>query len=62
MEGIGRRITVQAGIGKNLRPYLKKLPKAKQAGGVDQVVGYLHSKREALSSNPSIAKTKNKKM
>jgi hypothetical protein len=39
-----------------MRFYLKKYPIQKRAGGMVQVVKSLPSKREALSSNPSMAK------
>jgi hypothetical protein len=50
LEVIGR-IVVQASLGKNLRPYLKRA-KAKRGGGMPQVVEHLPSKLETLSSNP----------
>jgi hypothetical protein len=50
-----KRITVQADLGINTRPYLKN-NKTKRAGGVTQVVEYLPSKCKVLSSNPSTKK------
>jgi phosphotransferase system HPr-like phosphotransfer protein len=49
VEGVNRRITVQASLGINARPYWN----------VAQVVEYLTGKFKALSSNPSTSK-KNK--
>jgi hypothetical protein len=43
---------VQVSLGKNIRPY------SKRAGGVTQVVEYLHRKCEALNFNPSTEKKK----
>jgi hypothetical protein len=39
-----------------VRTYLKKTQHKKRAGGVAQVVDHLHSKYEAMSSNPSTEK------
>jgi hypothetical protein len=50
LRGIKRRIVAQASLGKNSKPYLKK-----RLGVVIQVVKYLPSKLEALSSNSSTA-------
>jgi hypothetical protein len=36
---------------------ISKIPNTKRAGGMDEVVEHLPSKHEALSSDPSIAKT-----
>jgi CRISPR/Cas system CMR-associated protein Cmr5 small subunit len=38
-----------------MRPYLKKHPTLKRAGGMVQVVEFLSTKHEALISNPSKA-------
>jgi hypothetical protein len=46
---VNRRIVIQAGPRKNLRP---------RAGGMIQVKDHLPSKCEALNSNPSTAKSK----
>jgi hypothetical protein len=44
-------------LGKNTRLYLKKITKnEKRTGEVAQVVGYLPSKPEVLSSNPNTFK------
>jgi hypothetical protein len=55
---IKRRITIQLSLDLNLRPFLKKLPKAKRAGVVSQVVKHLSCKGKALSSTPSTTKNK----
>jgi hypothetical protein len=48
-------------LGKNLKPYLKKIAKSKKwVGDMAQVVKYIPSKQEALSSNPITTKKKNK--
>jgi hypothetical protein len=47
---VNRRILVQVGLGKNLRPYLK-ITKAKRVRSVAKVVEHLHNKHEALSSS-----------
>jgi hypothetical protein len=52
--GIGRKIIVQAGPRRNARPYLK-IPKAKRAGSMDQVVEHLSRKLKVLNSNPSVS-------
>jgi hypothetical protein len=59
VEGVGRSIAVQGWpLGKNIRPYQKKISKTPQnnAGGVAQVVK--SSKLEDLNSNPSTTKKK----
>jgi hypothetical protein len=43
-----------------VRPYLK-ITRAKRAGGMAQAVEYLSFKTEALSSNPSTTKKKERK-
>jgi hypothetical protein len=55
--GIGRRVTVQGWLSQKTETYLgkKKKPKAKWAEGLAQVVQYLSSKVEALSSNSNTA-------
>jgi hypothetical protein len=54
-----RRITVQnQSIQKFVRPYLEKNHHKSRAGGVTQMVEFLPSKLEALSSNPSTRKKK----
>jgi hypothetical protein len=39
---INKRITVQAGLGINMRPYLEKYLKQKKAGDMVYVVEHLH--------------------
>jgi hypothetical protein len=46
----------KVGPRKKVRPYLKNNLKQKMAGGMDQVVEYLPSNCEAMSSNPSTSK------
>jgi hypothetical protein len=57
-----RRIEVQSQhqVNSSQDPILKKPNTKNRAGGVAQVVVYLPSKCEALSSNPSIRKKKKK--
>jgi hypothetical protein len=55
---LNRRIAVQASPDINVRPFPKKITKAKRAGGVAQVVECLPSKFKALSSKPSTEKKK----
>jgi hypothetical protein len=52
------RLLLEVSPGKNIRPFLIK---AKQGWGVVQVIDYLPSKCEALSSNPSYVKKKKNK-
>jgi hypothetical protein len=56
---INRRIKVQAGSGINVRSYLKN-NESKRAKAVAQVVECLPAKSEALSSNPSTGRERNK--
>jgi hypothetical protein len=56
-----RRTTVQRQLGQILLETLsEKQTKEKRTGGVAQEVACLPSKREALNSNSSIVKKKNK--
>jgi hypothetical protein len=50
---------VQAGLGKRQEP-ISKIPRAKMAEGMDQVVECLSGKYETLSSNFILPKTKAK--
>jgi hypothetical protein len=54
---VNRRITVQANLGINARPY-SKIPKAQRAMGVTQVVEHQPSMCKPLSSNPTTTKKK----
>jgi hypothetical protein len=57
--GVGRRIMVFDQLGtKSARSYEKKLIKAKRARGMAQVVEFLPTKHEALTSNPNIERQK----
>jgi hypothetical protein len=49
----------QSQAGPDVTSCLKKITKAKRAGGMAQEVECLHSKCKPLSSNPSTAKKKN---
>jgi hypothetical protein len=51
---------VQAGLGKKQDP-ISKITRAKWARGIVQVVAYLPSKNEALSTNLSTKSKKRKK-
>jgi hypothetical protein len=55
VEGINRKIDVQAAWAQ-MRDPLLKITKVKRVGGMAQIIACLLSKREALSSNPSTAK------
>jgi hypothetical protein len=54
-----RRLAVQVGPGIKQDP-ISKIASAKRTGRVAQVVAYLPSKRETLSSNPSTKQTNKK--
>jgi hypothetical protein len=54
------RVTVQAALGKKLDP-ISKLTRREKVEIVTQAVEQLPRKHEALSSNPSTAKKKEKK-
>jgi hypothetical protein len=54
-RSLNRRIVVQAGLGKK-GDHISKIIRIKKAGDVVQVVEYLHSKCETLSSYHSKAK------
>jgi hypothetical protein len=60
VESINRRITVQGVLDKKARSYVK-ITRVKRAGGMVQVVVYLPSKHEALSSNPCTTKKRKKR-
>jgi hypothetical protein len=51
---------VQANLGKKQDP-ISKITRAKRVGGIAQVIEYLLSKQEALTSNSSTEKKKQKK-
>jgi hypothetical protein len=55
-ESRNSRISIQAKPNISIRPYSKKVPKAKRAGGMVQVVEYLSTEWKALNSNPSTIK------
>jgi hypothetical protein len=55
MERINRKIVVQASVDKKWNP-ISKLTRAKNAGGMTQVVKHLPSKCEAPCSSPSTTK------
>jgi hypothetical protein len=55
-EAIGRWIVVLGQLQAKTQDPIGKLTTAKRAVGMAQVGGYLHSKLEVLSSNPSTAK------
>jgi hypothetical protein len=57
MGGIGRRITVQTGLGKSPRPYLENNA-SKRVGSMTQMADHPCSMSKALSSNSSTAKIK----
>jgi hypothetical protein len=52
-RSVKRRTEIQANLAINMRPYPKKITKAKRDWGGAQVVECLLSKYEALNSNPS---------
>jgi hypothetical protein len=56
MGSINRRDVIQAGLGINVRDPIQKIPTAKRAGDVAQMVEHLSGKLQALSSNPISAK------
>jgi hypothetical protein len=50
----------EASPGKNMQDPTRKIAKTEEGGGIGQVVEYLPSKGEALSSNTNTAKRKKK--
>jgi hypothetical protein len=62
LGGGDRQIKDQRQLGKSRRPYMKKQIKSKKAADVANVVESLSSNHRALSSIPSTAKKRNKRL
>jgi hypothetical protein len=57
---INRRVSVQAHLGKTMRPYFKKITKPIKVHGMAQVVERWPSKHKTLSSNLTTTHTHTK--